>query len=376
YPYTFKVVNQKEINAFALPGGPIYVNLGTIQAAHSEAELAGVMGHEIAHVVMRHATNAASKQVMAQAPLAILGGMLGRGAGAQLAQLGISFGLGSLFLKYSRDAETQADLVGAGILHDSGYNPQAMVSFFETLSAEGAGGRGAEFFQSHPNPENRAQKVAAEVRTLPARSYSADSAEFREVKKLVAGMKPPSAKEIAARQEATAGQVERSSAAEIMPSGNYRSWSHSAYRISHPDNWEVFGDTRSAVTIAPRAGVSENAVAYGVMLNGYDPESNRVSLDAATHQLLQSLLRSNPEHRAVGHDENIRVNGVPGKSIELIGPSPIRDKDGRAERERNWLVTLQRRDGSLLYAVFICPERNYAELRPAFERMLRSLRLN
>src|SRR5690349_1976959 len=97
WPYTFHVVNQKEINAFALPGGPLFVNVGTIQAADSEAQLAGVIAHEISHVVQRHGTRAASKQMAAQLPLAILGGMMGRGALSQMAQLGISFGVGSYF---------------------------------------------------------------------------------------------------------------------------------------------------------------------------------------------------------------------------------------------------------------------------------------
>src|SRR3954471_25028726 len=123
YPYTFKIVNQSDINAFALPGGPIHVNLGTIQAADNEAQLAGVMAHEMSHVIMRHSTHMASQQMLAQAPLSILGGLMGNGVGAQLAQLGISFAAGSVFLKYSRDAEKQADLVGTDIMHDAGFDP-------------------------------------------------------------------------------------------------------------------------------------------------------------------------------------------------------------------------------------------------------------
>jgi predicted Zn-dependent protease len=113
FPYTFKVVQDKAINAFALPGGPIDVNAGTIKAA-SEAELAGVMGHEIAHVVMRHSTRQATSQMKAQVPLAILSGVLGVGVGGtigSLAQLGLSLGAGGIFMKYSRDAETEADKV-------------------------------------------------------------------------------------------------------------------------------------------------------------------------------------------------------------------------------------------------------------------------
>src|SRR2546429_1338713 len=125
YPYQFKIVNDTAINAFALPGGFIYVNRGAIEAADSENQIAGVMAHEIGHVVLRHGTNHASKAYLAQAPLAILGGVLGsnNSIGSVLAQLGIGFAANSLFLKYSRDAENQADLMGTQILHDSGYNP-------------------------------------------------------------------------------------------------------------------------------------------------------------------------------------------------------------------------------------------------------------
>ena len=93
WAYEFHVINQKEINAFALPGGPIFVNLGTIQAADNEAQLAGVMAHEISHVVQRHGTRAATKQMATQVPLAILGGIVGKGALVQMAQMGITLGL-------------------------------------------------------------------------------------------------------------------------------------------------------------------------------------------------------------------------------------------------------------------------------------------
>jgi Zn-dependent protease with chaperone function len=376
YPYTFKVVNQKEINAFALPGGPIYVNLGTIQAADNEAQLAGVMSHEISHVVMRHATAAATKQMMAQAPLAILGGLMGKGIGAQLAQLGISFGVGSYFLRNSRKAESEADLVGTGIMYDSGYDPHQMAAFFDKLSKEngGSGSRAAEFFSDHPNPGNRAAAVSKEVGTLPGKKYQTDSADFRGVKSTVAGMKPPTAQEIAAQQKQAGGTVSSAPASEVAPSSTYKGLEHDAYTVSYPENWQVFGDKSSAVTIAPKAGVAENALAYGVIINSYQPEG-RASLDDATHQLLKALQQADSNMKTVGHDEDIRVNGVAGKSIDLLNVSPIHTADGGTQRERDWLVTLERKDGSLLYLVFVSTEKDFDQMRPAFERMLRSLRL-
>jgi predicted Zn-dependent protease len=199
WPYTFHVANLRDINAFALPGGTIYVNLGTIQAADSEAELAGVLAHEIAHVVQRHGTRAASKQLAAQVPLALLAGMLGKSTAAQAAALGISFGVGSYFLKNSRQSESEADLLGADIMYDTGYDPHALAEFFTKLQDE-AGGRGSEldqFFSDHPDPGNRVESVSREVATLPSKVYSLNSQQFLSIKQVAASMKPMTADQLA-----------------------------------------------------------------------------------------------------------------------------------------------------------------------------------
>ena len=371
WPYSFHVVNQKEINAFALPGGPVFVNVGTIQAADNEAELAGVMAHEISHVVQRHGTRAASKQMAAQLPLAILGGVMGQGALSQMAQMGLSFGVGSYFLKNSRKSESEADLLGTDIMYDTGFNPRAMADFFAKIQEQG-GARGPQFFSDHPDPGNRAQAVAREVGTLPRKSnYRSDSAQFREVKQRVAGMNPLTAQQIAARQTPALN----ASPAKVQPSTSLRTFSHRDFAISYPENWQVYGDQNSAVTIAPPSGVSQNAVAYGVMINTYQPEDANVSLDQAAHDLLASLRQSNPDLREIGHDENIRVNGVVGKSVDLIGNSPLRDQSGHPSQERDWLVAVMRSDGSLLYIVSIAPDKDFEGLRPTFEQMLKSLQL-
>lgn len=379
WPYNFHVVNLKEINAFALPGGPIFVNLGTVQAADNEAQLAGVMAHEISHVVQRHGTRAASKQMGAQLPLAILGGIMGNSTLAKAAELGISFGVGSYFLKNSRQSESEADLLGTDIMYDSGYEPQQMAVFFEKLEKQmgpGANSMINQFMSDHPNPGNRAEAVSREVKTLMARTYLADSADFRQIKTRVAGMKPPTSQEVAAMQKQggvpTAGGQPTS---DVTPSSNLKAFRHNEYEISYPENWQVFGDQGSNVTIAPPSGVSQNAVAYGVMIANYQPEESGAKLDAATHELLASLRQSNPDLKQIGSDENIRVNGVAGKSVDLIGSSPIKDAQGKVLAERDWVVTTQRRDGIVLYLVFISPDKEFGSMRPTFEQMLRSLRL-
>ena len=128
YPYTIKAVNDPAINAFSLPGGPMYVNRGLVEAARSEAELAGVLAHEMAHVALRHGTHQASKAYLGQAGLGILGGLLGKNGDntAQIVNAVGGLGLNAVFLKFSRDAEYQADQVGAQIMAGAGYNPVAM----------------------------------------------------------------------------------------------------------------------------------------------------------------------------------------------------------------------------------------------------------
>ncbi|MGC1451427.1 MAG: M48 family metallopeptidase [Candidatus Sulfotelmatobacter sp.] len=379
WPYSFHVVNVKDINAFALPGGPIFVNLGTIQAADNEAQLAGVMSHEISHVVQRHGTRAASKQMAAQLPLAILGGMMGNSTLAKAAEMGISFGVGSYFLKNSRQSESEADLLGTDIMYDSGYEPRQMAVFFEKLEKQmGAGANSLinQFMSDHPNPGNRAEAVSNEVKTLKPRTYLADSNDFREIKARVAGMKPLTSEQVAAmHKQGGTPSAGAPAGADVAPSANLKVFSHNEYQISYPENWQVFGDQGSNVAIAPRSGVSQNAIAYGVMIANYQPEESGASVDTATHELLASLRQSNPDLKQIGHDETIRVNGVAGRSVDLIGSSPIKDAQGAALQERDWLVTIPRRDGSVLYLVFISPDKEFGAMRPAFEAMLRTVQV-
>jgi len=374
WPYHFRVVNQKEINAFALPGGPIFINMGTIQAADNEAELAGVMAHEISHVVQRHATRAATKQMKVQMPLQILGALLGRSSLGQLAAAGISFGAGSYFMKNSRQNESEADLIGTDIMYDSGYNPQAMADFFTKLEKEG-GAAGPQFFSDHPNPGNRAGAVEKEVHSLPAKGYRASGTEFAQVKQKVANIKALTAQEIAAQQQKDAQSIKGRLPAAEYPSHDMQAFDHDLFQISYPKNWQVFGDKTSTVNIAPPSGVSESAIAYGVLISDFQPENANTPLDQATHELLNSLRQSNQDMKQIGNDEDIRVAGVKAKSVDLIATSPVQDASGHAQRERDWLVAVPGRNGNLTYLVFIAPDTDFNTLRPTFDQMLRSLRI-
>ena len=191
----------------------------------------------------------------------------------------------------------------------------------------------------------------------------------------MAGIKALTAQEIAAQQQQASLSTKGRLPAAEYPSGNTKTFNHDLYQISYPQNWQLFGDNTSTVNIAPPSGVSDNAIAYGVLISDYQDEDSRATVDQATHALLNSLRQSNQDMKQVGNDEDIRVAGLAGKSVDLIATSPVQDANGHAQRERDWLVTVPGRNGNLTYLVFIAPDVDFNTLRPTFERMLRSLRL-
>ncbi|HWF12345.1 MAG TPA: M48 family metallopeptidase [Candidatus Acidoferrales bacterium] len=185
-PFTIKVIDSDEINAFALPGGFFYVNSGLILRADEEAELAGVMGHEIAHVAARHGTKTATKgEIMqwATIPLILLGP--GGWAGYGLYE-GLNLAIPMSYLKFTRDAEREADFLGLQYMYKSGYDPNAFVSFFEKIEAEERRRPGSipKVFSTHPPTPDRVQKAQEEITTiLPARDeYIVTTSEFDTVK--------------------------------------------------------------------------------------------------------------------------------------------------------------------------------------------------
>jgi len=402
WPYEFHVIPQKDINAFALPGGPVFVNVGTIVAAENEAELAGVLAHEMSHVYMQHSIKQMKKTQVTQGIAGVLGAVLGSmgGAGGALGQMGASIAGGALTLKYSRSDEAQADAVGAVIMYKAGYDPRYLARFFEKLARMSAGGGGPQFLSDHPAPANRTQAIDDEVRSWPPKDFVNDSEAFQRMHEHARSLQLYSAREIAAGAQSgrwaeqnreggytpvseagrepgsprpRGGGISSVSYRDIRPSGTLTPARNDAFTISYPDNWQLYPDqSGSGVTIAPPAGVTEGAVAYGAVINIADPRA--ASLDEETQAVISALEQSNPALRARGRPQPVRVNGVEGRSVDLTGESPIQE-EGKPAPEHDWLVALPRSDGSTLYAVFIAPERDFTELRPTFENMLRSLHL-
>ncbi len=194
FPFTFEVVADPSINAFALPGGPMFINTGLLRAVDNEAQLAGVMGHEMSHVILRHGTNQASKRNLIELPAMLAAQMAGSNSMAgQLAQLGIGLGANSVLLRFSRTAESQADLMGSHLMSEGGYDPMEMARFFNKLNAQG--GHGLQFLSDHPNPDNRERAIQEEARTLPHNGQGSDTGEFKRMKEAVARIHEPKPKE-------------------------------------------------------------------------------------------------------------------------------------------------------------------------------------
>jgi beta-barrel assembly-enhancing protease len=393
WPYQFHVVQQKEINAFALPGGPIFINVGTIDAAQNESQLAGVMSHEMSHVYMQHTAKSVHRQELGQV-LGALGAILGNTAAGSLARLGM-IGVGTVMLRYSRTDEAQADSVGAIIMYKADYNPMELANFFEILGKQG--GSPPQFLSDHPNPGNRSAAIEKEIRNWPPERYLGDSQSFQTAKREATSVRAYSAQEIAdgakqgvwAKQNMKTGAVPASAQEtvtssansadvadvtleQVRPSSQFTAARQDGLSIAYPTNWTA-ASGQNSLTIAPRAGVSQNAIAYGMIVNTAE-DSNAGSLDQVAQDLLATLQRSNPGLRQQGSIKTVEVNGTPGRAMDLVGTSPVQ-QNGSALPERDRVVLMPGPGGSFVYAISIAPERDFGALEPTYKKMLDSLRL-
>jgi len=357
YPYEFTLIHDESINAFALPGGPIFVHTGLLRAADNEAQMAGVLAHEISHVALRHATNQASKANLIQLPAILAGVAIGQESmAAQLGQMGLGLGLNAVMLKYSRDAESQADALGTRILHDAGYNPIGMADFFEKLAAEG-GQRAPQFLSSHPDPGNRTQAVLAEIKTLPQRQYTAGTGRFDNMKQELARLP---------RREPQQARMQPASSA--IPRG-FEPLNGRDFAMVKPAQWQVIQDQRSGtVAIAPQEGILRNSfgamsLGYGAILSYYRPNSS--NLNNGTRELLNQLQTANPNLQVTGA-RRTTISGRPAVVSQLTGPSPY------GGREQNLVLSVMRPQG-LFYMVFVSPQQYASQLQPVFDRMAQSL---
>jgi len=376
FSYTFEVVNQKEINAFALPGGPMFLNRGMIEAAKSEGEVAGVMAHEISHVALRHGTAQATKGQKFQLGALlgqVAGAVVGGTAGAIIAQ-GSQFGLGTYFLKYSREYESQADLLGAQILARAGYDPRQMANMFKTIEAQG-GGRQPEWMSSHPNPGNRYEAINREAAALRVQTR-ADTGEFQSVRGRLTSMSPaPTAEEIA-RNKGNAGAGSSPPRANVRvepPSPSQRTYQPGDFlRVSVPSNWNQINTGEGGVTYAPEGGYVESngrsAFTHGVQFGVAQGGSGNLQRD--TDQLLQNFARTNPNLRSRGS----RRDSLGGRSGLTTVLSNTSDVSGRPELVS--VSTAQLRNGNMLFMIAVAPESDYDDYEAAFGRVRQGLQIS
>jgi len=381
FQYYFKVINASDINAFALPGGPMYVNRGMIEAAHTEGEMAGVMAHELSHVALRHGTAQASKgqKYGVLAGIAgIAGTILGGPGVGQLAQAPFAVYL----LKFSREYETEADILGAQIMARAGYDPRDLANMFRTLEQQGGGGGG--FLSDHPSPSDRYARIDREAQSLRVAAVRNDSRDFARVQERLRGyQRAPTMAEIQRSGQrypvgentgnypnnlpnnVPTGRVE-------YPSSRYQSYTiFNGVQVSVPSNWRQINDQNS-VWFVPEGGYGQyngQAVFTHGASFGIAQVSNR-NLQSATQELINGLAQGNNNLRTSGGYQRTTISGRTALFTTL---SNVNEATGRPENVR--LITTQLRNGQLFYMIAVAPqsERNFES---AFQNVMRSIRIN
>lgn len=376
FNYRFKVVNASDLNAFALPGGPMYVNRGMIEKARNEGEMAGVMAHEISHVAMRHSTAQATKQSSAKSVLGTLGliiggAIVGGQAGAQLGMLGAA----AWMTKYSREAETQADILGSQIMAGAGYDPRDLANVFQTIAGEG-GGRGPEWLSSHPDPGNRFEKINREAQQLrvspnPIRNTAA----FERIQARLRAMPP--AKTMAQLEQEAKGQQSSNTAAAggrytqnvPMPSGSARTYQNGNWlRVNVPSNWRELPGTND-VMFSPEGAYGDQGITHGVMMGVNQTNAN--DLQSATNEYLNGILQANPYLQRRSNPTRGTLSGRQASSVVLAGRSPITNRNEIAT-----VYTAMLRNGGLFYFITVVPENESMSYQNTFRTMVNSLRMS
>ena len=384
YEYSFTPVNLKEINAFALPGGPMFVQRGMFEAAAGEGEVVGVMAHELSHVLLRHGTANATK---AQNPWlqigelagAIGGAVVGGAAGSAITE-STQLGLGTLMLRYSRDFEKQADLMGSQLMARAGYDPRALAHMFETIAAESKGGRDPQWLSDHPDPGNRTEYITKEAQHL-ALGPAPDTSGFAAIKPKFAALPPAkSTAELARRDTASSSSNGQSPQAVHAvgtpgqpvqtPASQYRAISGGVFQASIPANWSTLSSSRS-IKVVPENGYGplngQTVFTHGVEFGVARPGSR--DLRAATDVWLRAVSEGNPDLRAAGDQQPTKMSQRSAIATPLVNVSPL----GGVERVTVYTTFLV--DGTLFYYLTVCPERDLAAFQPAFRQIGQSIRL-
>jgi Zn-dependent protease with chaperone function len=379
FHYTFEAVNVREINAFALPGGPMFVNRGMIEAAHTEGEVAGVMAHEISHVALRHGTAQASQATKYEIG-SILGAIGGAIIGGNLGQIigqGVQFGVGTAFLRFSREFEQQADIEGSHIMAAAGYDPRDMANMFKTIEKQSSGS-GPEWLSDHPNPGNRSEYITREAESLRVNNPVTNTQAFERVQAHLKTLSRAPTTEEATRNSNQRGPTptgtsgRRPTGRVEPPSAQYRSYDEgNIFRVSIPSNWRELPNNET-VTFAPEGGYGDyngqstftHGIEFGVARN----ESH--DLQTASQELVADLARGNPQ---LSRPSGFRRASLDGRNALQATLDNVSEVTGRNEQIQ--LMTTQLKDGNLFYAIAVVPGDEANTYRSAFSRIVNSVTL-
>jgi hypothetical protein len=377
FKYTFDVINQSEINAFALPGGPMFLNRGMMEKSKTEAEMVGVMAHEISHVALRHGTAGASRSQVPGLLGAIgqvVGGIIGGTGGAVLGTVS-QVGAGAYMTKYSREFESQADILGAQMLARAGYDPREMANMFKTIEAEGGGGGGPEWLSSHPNPGNRYNAIVKEAQSLQIQG-KADSGQFAAIQARLKEAGPSyTAEQIAKGQAKTGNAPGRTAPGNAVvkvdpPSPDLRIQSPANFlQVGIPTNWSAAGGG-SGATYTPQGAFFGNgdrtSFTHGVQFGVTKGTGN---LQRDTQALLQSFAQGNPDLKLQG---NLRRDSLNGRNALTATLSNVSDVTGAPERVL--MTTTSLPDGSTFFMIGVVPQAEAAAYEATFRRVRQSVR--
>jgi Zn-dependent protease with chaperone function len=377
YRFSFTPVNLKEINAFALPGGPMFVHRGMVDAARTEGEVVGVMAHELSHVLLRHGTANATKAEnpwlqLGQIAGAVGGAVVGGGAGAAISQ-GSQLGLGSLMLRYSREFEKQADLLGAQIMARAGYDPRDLAHMFETIANQSEGGRPPQWLSSHPDPGNRTAYIVKEAESLNIQGR-ADTSGFQTAKANFASLGPATTMaELEKRKETgNGGRTSTGTPGRPVPppSSQLRPLNAGVFQANVPSNWTTLSGSNT-VRVVPENGYGplngKTVFTHGVEF-GVANASSR-DLREATTTWLRAIAQSNPDLRRSGDAQSVRLSQRSAIVTPLTNPSPL------GGEERIEVYTLFLSDGHLFYYLSVTPEADAQTFQQTFDRIMQSIKL-
>jgi hypothetical protein len=355
----------------------MFVNRGMIEAAHTEGEVAGVMAHELSHVVLRHGTAQASKATKYEVGAvagALLGAIIGGRVGSVVAE-GTRFGLGTAFLRFSREYERQADIEGSHIMARAGYDPRDMANMFKTIEQQGGAG-GPQWLSDHPNPGDRSEYITREAALLRVENPVRDTREFAQVQAHLKGLpRAPTTEEAtrnAAGRTSSGGDNHPPGGVVEPPSSRQSTYNEgNLFRVSVPSNWREIQGT-SAVTFAPQGAYGtidgQSVFTHGVEIGVARNETH--DLRTATDELIESLSRGNPRLRESAASQRANVGSRSGLQTILSNTS---EATGRAETIA--LFTTQLRDGTLFYVLGVAPREDFRTYQAAFDRIAQNVQI-